>query len=503
MGEIRTGTGSPYIKSTTAVQPKQPIAKDTTTQTTTTGKTSSLGHTTDKKHVVTPADDKKLLSGTTTSKVPAPSGHSTGLSTTSTESLIAISKNPKETLTSTLDSLQKIENSHSSVPDGHSVAGDGHGDHVELAYGSHASIGLSLSGGIGGSYGIATAKLGVGVEASMTIEKSFGQGPSYLGHVDLDAKVEGELSIKTMLMDAGVDFEAKTGFTGGMGFSTLGEAKGFAKNLAKTLALSQGLPDTQAAFEAAAAKLVSDFKKYSYSGTHTEISGSVKGELKGIKLPSFVPKGASLSASQRTDINTYNGQTVQDKQSTFEGKLEWGHHKEIGVKYTHQESRVKKADGTYGPPATRDAVHIKIPTAMVAHGLDHLAKGGKHPFTHMLDKMGEPFKKEFIAQFKALNPESAAMNTAQVLEVMNGIMSDNYDIFSKTTQASKVSGGSEIVIGIDRSTQPGKPGAHWALELGIEGKMSGSATATSGAFYGSMKAKAEIEIAAAITLPFH
>ncbi|MEZ0372761.1 MAG: hypothetical protein ACAI44_26960, partial [Candidatus Sericytochromatia bacterium] len=382
-------------------------------------------------------------------------------------------------------------------------SGHGGGEHeslISLAYGSHVRLSLGLSGGVGGSIGGknvgVTARIGVGVEASLTVEKAYGRGPAYRAHIDLDAKIEGELSLKAWFIKVGVKVEASAGWSGGLAFNDLGEAKAFGAQIVKVLALSQlDLSDesNRDLLMKEVGVLEDMFNKHKYTGTHTQVKVEAEASAGHV--------GVGAGYTTRTETNSYgNGTTVEDKTKDYEGKIEWGHHKEIKVKYLEQTSTVLGPNGQpQGEPATLKSFHIKVPAAMVLHALEHAGKAGKG-FSTLCNKMGKAFQDEFIASFKALNPGAAAMGVAEILELVDGIMRNNYDIFAKTAQTSKFTGESEILIGIECANKPPKP-AHWALEVGIEAKYSAEVTANAGIFYGKVSASAEYELAAAISLP--
>lgn len=389
------------------------------------------------------------------------------------------------------------------------------GSGVSLAFGSGATVSLGLSGGIGGSIGSGkiaklSAKIGVGVEAALTVQKAYGKGPSYipgeaayLAYIDLKAKIEGELSLETFLGDIGVEFDASVGWRGGLAFGSLDEARGFGQQLVKTIALAQLLPDGEDEFDAAKNELKRQFDKYKYSGTTKELG--VSGKIGKGEGADFTGLGGSYRTS--TETMTYSdGTTIQDETTT--GSVSVGLGKGRSAKFTYTDltsSNITK--GSDNKPATMKSVSVAVPLQTMTQIADYMSKGGTKPFSELVNKMGDSFKTSFLNHFKAMNPESVALSAAAIIAAMDSAISGNPNLFNEMISTAKYtsSGGSEIVLGVGRrenpSADPPENRPKWNLSFGIQGNYEVSAEASSGVFYGKMKAGLSYKLAGSVALP--
>ncbi|MFN8673459.1 MAG: hypothetical protein U0457_15415 [Candidatus Sericytochromatia bacterium] len=138
-----------------------------------------------------------------------------------------------------------------------------------LSWGSHFGVSLEIGAGVGKKFGSVGAQVGVAVEAALKVEYCFGKGPFWLAHVDLNAKIQGEVSLGEFLKLEG---EYSAGVAAGLGFDNLTQVKEFGEKIA-TLIMKAKNGDN---VDNEKAELLDIIQKHKYKATQESISGSLK-----------------------------------------------------------------------------------------------------------------------------------------------------------------------------------------------------------------------------------
>ena len=356
-----------------------------------------------------------------------------------------------------------------------------------IAYGSHFGVSLEAAAGIGGSIGVAEAKIAIGLEAALKVEKSFGAGPAYLLHVDLAAKLRGDISI-SKLFEAHA--ELKAGLTAGLAFNNLDEVKEFTKQLGKVALIASSLSEItdmetaeklQAELEKALDGLGKMVNQHKYTGGFVAVDAGVKSELPSVT--------AGLSGGWSRQVNTYaDGRTIQD--DVFKGKVTVG---EFGISVSHERSTVVEPKKT--EPITRTAVHFSVPVALLREAKE----------AGSFSKLPKEVLSQIVDQFKALSPGlGTQFEAGVVLSHLNRLLASETGRQKLDRIMAMGSGGhseTEVFIGIEYIDE-GAHGQEWAVEMGLEGSKEFKKdipVGTSGAFVrGGVKVDYEIGLSVVV-----
>ncbi|MEZ0368650.1 MAG: hypothetical protein ACAI44_06105, partial [Candidatus Sericytochromatia bacterium] len=314
--------------------------------------------------------------------------------------------------------LEETAHNMGSIPETSSKKG-GLDIHGGLSYGSHARVYLGIGVGVGADIGVLEAKVAVGIEGALKVEKKFGSGPEYLIHADLAAKITAEVNLDLLFAEVGVSAEIKAGLRVGLAFKEGPEMLQFGKDLAEFVGLCLKLRDAKTKDEfsslkdqlqASMGKLEKTVSEHKYDGafleskveleveSHSAPGGKVKAELKG-----------------GTDISSFaDGSEVQD--TRVSGLLQVG---EFGIEVSKETSTVTKPPTVPGPHPPEDSwrvvaefkVPAKVLKEILEHGsLSHLPKG---------------VLEEVVKTIKSANPSMAMFEAGVILATLDKALPGN------------------------------------------------------------------------------
>lgn len=290
-----------------------------------------------------------------------------------------------------------------------------------MAFGTHARVYLGIGAGVGADIGVAKAKVAIGVEGAVKVEKAFGSGPAYMMHVDLAAKVSAEVKLDLILTEIGASAEFKAGLQAGLAFNTLQEAQDFAAELTrlagyaidlKTKDLSvDSLKQTEANLSASWQKLKGMYEQHKYSATFVEGKLEVAAARQGGAEGKANLKGGTIWGSYA------DGSEIKDSQ--YSGGVSVNGY---GVQVTHESSVVQKqpTNGSKVGDSHRTLVELKIPLRVV-----------KDIHKHGLKGIPDTMKEAIASALKAANPAMAKMQTTEIFGILGDAFASDKKGLSK------------------------------------------------------------------------
>lgn len=354
---------------------------------------------------------------------------------------------------------------------------DGLEIHAGLSYGSHARVYLGIGVGVGADIGVLEAKVAIGLEGALKIEKSFGSGPSYLMHADLAAKITAEISLDVLFAKFSASAELKAGLSVGLGFDKPGDMYQFGKDVAEFVANCLKLSSISnkdeakallAKIESGLAKIEKTVAEHKYKAAFVE--SKVEVEVESKSAPGGMAK-AELKGG--INIGSYaDGSVVEDKK--VGGLVQLG---EFGLEVTRETSTVTKQpdNGEKRVDSSRTVVEFKVPVSVLKevmkHGLGSLPKG---------------VFEEVVKTLKSANPTMAGLEASVMMAALTKSLSGNTKGLAKLVAAAerveKARGHSgahhsgpvkkEVAISIGISAGHNSHGKDFvAIEFNIEGKI--------------------------------
>lgn len=412
------------------------------------------------------------------------------------------------------------------------LAFDKAGGEVSLAYGSHAQVYLGFGAGAGGKLGDdnfnLTAKLGLALEASMTVEKAFGQGPawgsSYLLHLDLEAQIKGELGLQALFLELGVNFEAALGVRGGLAFGSVQQIEDFGALLTETLALAEQLnaapgseqAELQTQLETRVQAIAVALEQHAYTGESQRASAQAEA---GVEVLNVLNLAVSSSAQKQRDFSYFSDQTVvQDDVYTWNETLGLGLGVEAGPVELSYSSAAQQISFTgeqqistllvnageavqQHDPHTRGTFKASMPGAPLVSALD---PSSDRPFSELKAEMdrqsGGDFSTHFYREFRQLNTE-IQLTDGEIDGLLNQALAGQPELLAKMKNLV-ILGGDDVtlVLGVNRTQEGADKAPQWTVQLGVGSGVELGVEASAKYFYAEAHGGYSTELSAAIQL---
>lgn len=215
----------------------------------------------------------------------------------------------------------------------------------DMQNGSHASFEIGLMGGVGNDM----AGVDVGVKFGLTVEKSFGQGASYLAHADIKGIINAHAGIEGIFK---TELELSVGLQGGIAFRTPQEVEKFTKTLKNFLNNAVAGKDYQSDLN----ELKSMMSQNSYTGNTFSATKTYSAPGLGLDINlGIATTNANFQPSPSNGVNY--AQSTQDVITS--GSISY---KNFGLSVTNENSRITNLPpGESNQRYNRTSVQFRLP----------------------------------------------------------------------------------------------------------------------------------------------
>lgn len=304
--------------------------------------------------------------------------------------------------------------------------------------------GIQLNLGIGISWGIKFAKVGVGIEGGLTVKKDFSADPAYIMQFDASFKLYGELDIGIAEFEA----EIKQTWGAGLAFSTLNDAKNFAASIGgsidEVMQIVKDVKDKKITTEGAKAKInaitdktVKIIQEHFY--TSSETSAKVMGKI------------GKIEGELQTATTTVTGKYTTVTTDKIRGHVKIG---EFGLDVLRQDSKsVSNSDPTKVVNASRTSIEIELPPQLLSliFGTGTIAGIAGTGLSGLPEDVKNSILEELSKSMVSTGPVMALDEARKVFATLDETLKANTGTIKEMQRLQKFNAGfeSNMTIGVD------------------------------------------------------